>query len=132
MPSHYEGLGIVAVEAQGCGCVPIVAALSGVTDHSVRHEETGFLVKNRSPMEYAKRLAELAKDRQLWERMSEAGRNKAILEFGIETAGHRYLSCIQGLGGVVQEKSWRRWVGFLGGCSLRDFVPNLLRKRHAK
>lgn len=124
MPSHYEGLGIVAVEAQSAGCVPLAARLPGVTDHSVKHGETGFLIDGHSPKAYADRLADLAADEKRWQRMSRAGRDHAIGNFSISKAGAGFRSSLQHARPVSHSSAITRLVGFVGGAGWRDYVPN--------
>ena len=127
MPSHYEGLGIAAVEAQSAGCVPLAARLPGVTDHSIKDGETGFLIDGHCPKAYGDRMAQLAGDRQLWERMSQAGRVHAVDNFSIPNSGTRFRSSIKHARAVEPRSPLARLTGFVGGAAWRDYVPNSLR-----
>ncbi len=51
--SQYEAFGQTLIEAQACGCLPVSFGNSGQAD-IIRHQETGYLVEERS----AKALAE--------------------------------------------------------------------------
>jgi len=127
MPSHYEGLGIVAVEAQAAGCVPLATRLTGVTDHSIRNGETGFLVDGHCSDTYAARLAELASDQELWERMSVAGRAHAMRSFSIPECGAKFRSSIRHSRPIYRQRGFRKSVEFLRSVGWRDCVPNSLR-----
>jgi glycosyltransferase involved in cell wall biosynthesis len=56
---HFEGFGLVAVEAAMAGGVVIASRMDGITD-SVRDEVTGFLVEPQSAPAWAAKIAELA------------------------------------------------------------------------
>lgn len=130
MPSHYEGLGIVAVEAQGCGCVPIASRLAGVTDHSVKNGESGFLVKDRNPNVWVDHIETLFVDKALWMRCSTYGRKYVKEKFSVETVGDIYFKHI---GSIKKRKICElkiyRYSKFLIGTNWRDWVPNLFRTR---
>jgi glycosyltransferase involved in cell wall biosynthesis len=68
LPSHYEPLGIAALEAMAAG-LPVVATAVGGLREIVEDGRTGFLVSPTSPDELADRLLRLLTDRDLAERM---------------------------------------------------------------
>lgn len=49
LPSIYEPFGMTAIEAQGCGCIPIASNVGGLTA-TIVHGETGFLTDNSVAM----------------------------------------------------------------------------------
>lgn len=72
MPSHSESFGLVALEAQACGCPVLAASVSGLQS-VVRDEITGFLVPDHEPASYAERLHRLLDDPELSEQMGRRG-----------------------------------------------------------
>lgn len=72
----YEPFGITPVEAMACG-VPVVGASVGGIRSTVVDGETGFLVPPNAPQALAERLARLAMDPALVDRMGKAGRARA-------------------------------------------------------
>ncbi len=72
MPSHSESFGLVALEAQACGCPVLAAAVSGLQS-VVRDEVTGFLVPDHDPASYAERLQRLLAEPELSEQMGRRG-----------------------------------------------------------
>ncbi len=76
----YEPFGITPIEAMACGR-PVVGADVGGIRYSVVDGETGFLVPPRDPEALAERLARLARDPALAERMGAAGLERAHEHF---------------------------------------------------
>jgi glycosyltransferase involved in cell wall biosynthesis len=76
----YEPFGITPVEAMACG-VPVIGADVGGIRSTVVDGETGFLVPPHAPEALAERLARLACDRALAQRMGMAGRQRVQAEF---------------------------------------------------
>ena len=58
VPSRSESFGLVALEASACG-VPVVASGVGGLLTLVDHGETGFLVHDRDPRQFAEYIAEI-------------------------------------------------------------------------
>lgn len=95
-PSIYEPFGIVNVEAMGCGAAVVASAVGGIPE-VVLDRETGHLVryeadatgKPRDPavfaQELARRVNEVALDRELAARMGAAGRERAVERFSWAT-----------------------------------------------
>ena len=96
-PSVYEPLGIVNLEAMACG-TPVVASAvggipevvdDGVTGHLVRYDET-------DPAAFERALAEaidtVLADPAAARRMGEAGRERAVREFGWDAIARRTVA----------------------------------------
>ncbi|TAM53874.1 MAG: glycosyltransferase family 1 protein [Acidobacteria bacterium] len=94
MPSHYEGLGLVALEAQACGCVPVASRLQGITDHALVDGETGTLVDVGDVEGFAEAIERLYRDRKLWRTMSERGHSRVESEASVEVMGAAYEQII--------------------------------------
>jgi starch synthase len=93
-PSVYEPLGIVNLEAMACGTAVVASAVGGIPE-VVDDGRTGLLVPYREgrPEEFENGLAE-AIDRLIGDpatatRMGEAGRYRAVTEFGWDTVARR-------------------------------------------
>ena len=69
--SAIEGWGMVLVEAQAMGCVPIAFDTYSALHDIIEDEATGCLVANDDLQEYALRLARLMRDEPLRRAMAE-------------------------------------------------------------
>ncbi|MEV0182640.1 glycogen synthase [Streptomyces sp. NPDC050625] len=95
-PSVYEPLGIVNLEAMACG-TPVVASRVGGIPEVVEDGVTGLLVpvhkEGEDPGEFeaglARALDAVVGDRETARRMGEAGRERAVGEFGWDTVARR-------------------------------------------
>ncbi|MEU6063936.1 MULTISPECIES: glycogen synthase [Streptomyces] len=95
-PSVYEPLGIVNLEAMACG-TPVVASRVGGIPEVVEDGVTGLLVpvhkEGADPGEFeaglARALDSIVGDRETARRMGEAGRERAVGEFGWDTVARR-------------------------------------------
>ena len=81
IPSIYEPLGIVNLEAMACGTA-VVASRTGGIPEVVADGETGLLVPPGEPGPLAEALNELIRDPSRAAAMGQAGRKRAVAEFG--------------------------------------------------
>ena len=82
LPSLYEGLPNVVLEAMQLG-KPVVATAAPGTTEVVVDGETGLLVPLRNPPALAKAIRTLVDAPELARKMGEAGRVRAEAEFGV-------------------------------------------------
>lgn len=101
-PSVYEPLGIVNLEAMACGC-PVVGTATGGIPEVVADGDTGWLVPidqvadgTGTPKDPDRFVADLARTLKLSvsdaaeaRRRGDAGRERAVREFGWETIARR-------------------------------------------
>ena len=62
-------------------CLPVVCSDAGGLPENVQDDVTGFVVPRRDPSGLATRLAQLAHDPELRERMGQAGRQRVLQHF---------------------------------------------------
>lgn len=82
LPSRNEGTPVSAIEALAAGR-PVVASRVGGVPDVVRDGIDGFLVESGDVDALADRLARLARDPQLGERMGEAGRARVVSRYSV-------------------------------------------------
>jgi glycosyltransferase involved in cell wall biosynthesis len=87
--SSYEGFGLTLAEGMACG-LPVVAMHVGGVGDLVDHDETGFLVPSGDTAAHGARLASLAGDHQLADRLGDAGRERAVRRFGVVAVAERF------------------------------------------
>ncbi|WP_043670916.1 glycogen synthase [Streptomyces xylophagus] len=89
-PSVYEPLGIVNLEAMACGTAVVASRVGGIPE-VVAHGETGLLVSTEEDFEenLALALDSVLADPETAKRMGEAGRKRAVVEFGWDAVALR-------------------------------------------
>ncbi|MFI6274043.1 glycogen synthase [Streptomyces sp. NPDC050988] len=89
-PSVYEPLGIVNLEAMACGTAVVASRVGGIPE-VVADGETGLLVSVEDDFEaqLARALDSLLADPGAARRMGEAGRERAVREFGWDAVARR-------------------------------------------
>jgi glycosyltransferase involved in cell wall biosynthesis len=92
IPSHFEGLPLVLLEAMSLGVVPVVSRLGGCTDFAVSDAADGFLVEVGDVPGFAAALQRLALSRELLRTMSFAAWQTASERFSSERTGDAYLA----------------------------------------
>jgi glycosyltransferase involved in cell wall biosynthesis len=83
MPSVFEGLPLVLLEAFAAGLPAVAHAVDGIPE-VIDDDVNGFLTRPDATPELADRLARVLVDRELAERLSRAARAKAVTEFTVE------------------------------------------------
>jgi glycosyltransferase involved in cell wall biosynthesis len=124
MPSHFEGLGIVILEAMARGVVPIVSFLDGITNFLITDSVDGKLVNVGDEKGFAEAIIALAHDRNKLRVMSYAAWQTAVSRFSYQTMGASYLSRAEELRNKRNEQNLQR-SGRLDVSLLGDF-PHLL------
>ena len=82
LPSSNEGTPVSAIEALAAGRPVVATRVGGVPDVVVEAED-GFLVEPGATGDIADRLAQLARDPELRERMGRAGRERVLSRYGV-------------------------------------------------
>jgi glycosyltransferase involved in cell wall biosynthesis len=83
LPSSNEGTPVSAIEALAAGR-PVVATRVGGVPDVVRDGEDGFLVEAGATDDLAERLARLARDPALRERLGSQGRERVLPRYAVE------------------------------------------------
>jgi len=69
---HFEGFGLVYLEANSCG-TPTIGSFNSGAEDAIKHGVTGFLVEQNDMESIQKLMRKLIKDENLWQKMSENG-----------------------------------------------------------
>ncbi len=88
LPSRYEGMPIVVIEAQAEGCVPICTDLPGIRSEAVETGVSGLLVE-REAVGFVAAIEALS-DEGTWKRMSDAAMASCRAKFSAQKMGERY------------------------------------------
>ena len=96
MTSSTEGWGMVLIEAQSNGVVPIVYNSYASATDIINNGENGFLVKAFDEDEYVEKLSLLIKDEQKRQEMSEQGLVK-IKDFAVDKIAQKWLDLFNSL-----------------------------------
>jgi len=83
LPSLYENLGGVILEAQACEC-PVIAIKVGGIPEIIKDGETGYILKERSPKKMAEKIKLLSGDFPLRNRMGSKGREFMRSHFSVD------------------------------------------------
>ncbi len=94
--SESETFGVVFAEAMAAG-LPIVAADTSSVRH-VLDDESSVIVAADNIHEFVQAVIRLAKDNGLRQRMSAAGRRRAVEDFQWDSVARRYQEIIEQLG----------------------------------
>jgi len=84
-----EGLGLVVIEAMGCGCPVIASDLPAIHD-SIIHEKNGLMVSAGSPESLALAITKLLSDAELRLQLSSRARNSVVDKFDWQQIAYRY------------------------------------------
>ncbi|GFO63688.1 glycosyltransferase family 4 protein [Geomonas paludis] len=87
--SLHEGIPMTILEAMACG-LPVVAPAVGGIGEIVTDGVEGYLVRDRDPASFARRLIELVDDAALRAAMSRAARQKVGAMFSVEKMAKDY------------------------------------------
>jgi glycosyltransferase involved in cell wall biosynthesis len=91
-----EGLGLVAVEAMGCGLPVIVGDVPAIHD-VVTHSDTGWIVPPGAPDVLADAIVHLLQNRDLASQIGNAARRHVIANFDWSVSAGRYNTILQRL-----------------------------------
>jgi glycosyltransferase involved in cell wall biosynthesis len=89
-----EGLGLVAVEALGCGCAIIVSDLPALSD-VVTHGDNGLVFSAGDAVELQGRINAILSNESLYKHLTDNGRQSVINKFDWHTVGARYLTIMK-------------------------------------
>lgn len=99
MPSHFEGLPIILLEAMSLGVVPLATRLPGCTDFVVENGINGLLLGKGNEKGFADAISNLAKNRSSLRSLSKSAWETVHNRFSYNQTGAAYLDlaekCLQ-------------------------------------
>lgn len=90
-PTRLEGFGLVALEAQSCGC-PVIATDCSSLPEVVEQGKTGFLCPTDNVDAFVTAARRFRDDPTTWRSMCIDARKRAVGKFGQETVIEQYLA----------------------------------------
>jgi len=94
VPSHYEGLPTVLLEAMSCG-IPVVATDVGGNKEAITTGVNGFLVPPKAPKVMGKTILRLLKDAELRTRVGKAARRTIEEHYTWDKIADKTLLCYE-------------------------------------
>jgi len=91
VPSRWEGLPMVCLEALLMG-IPVVASPVNGIQEIIVDETTGLLVTGQRPKDWARAIRRLADDPALHRRLGQDGRSRVLGEFQRSQMVERHLA----------------------------------------
>lgn len=88
-----EGLGLVTIEAMGCGCA-VVASSAEAIKEVIENDKNGLLVKPGDAEQLASAIRLLLKDETIRQRLAAAGRSSVLEHYDWTVATDRYKQLI--------------------------------------
>jgi glycosyltransferase involved in cell wall biosynthesis len=95
MPSRFEGMPLVLLEAMAMGLVPVASLLPGCTDVVVKDGLNGRLISVGNTSGFAEAITMLAADRSQLAWMSQKAWSTISNGFSYETVGKAYMKLIE-------------------------------------
>lgn len=92
LPSYYEGLPTVMLEAMACG-VPVVATRIGGHLDVISDGLNGFLVPVKSPEQMAERILLLLRDRAMGQKIGAAARETIVKQYTWDAVSDKLMHC---------------------------------------
>lgn len=71
--THFEGFGLVYLEANACG-LPVIGSMDSGAEDAIEDGKTGFLVQQNNADAIAGVVNKVFSDKELWKKISENGR----------------------------------------------------------
>ncbi len=92
LPSHYEGLPTVLLEAMACGCPVVATKVSGNTD-VISSDENGLLVPPKSPKDMANAISLLLDNDDMRRRIGSSARRTIEERYTWNKISDKMLKC---------------------------------------
>lgn len=89
MPSIWEGLGVVVMEAMASGRLVLISNVGGMVE-IVKDKETGYLAEPKNVLDWEKKIKIVIENKEECKRMTKNAKQYAKENFGIEKMVEKY------------------------------------------
>ena len=97
LPSSLESFGLVTIEAQACGCIPVVYRTGG-TEDTLLDGKTGFFYTDNTPKSLKATIKKAFRAIETDPEMRQAARKFVLSNFGLDLTSNKLLHLIKNLG----------------------------------
>ncbi len=94
--NDQEGLGLVAIEAMGCGCAVVASSLGAVND-IIEDGINGIMVKPGDKNALADAISSLLLNKEKKSHIALNGRNSVIEKFDWDVIAEKYVGIVRSL-----------------------------------
>jgi colanic acid/amylovoran biosynthesis glycosyltransferase len=98
--SDYEGTPTAVMEAMACGVVPVCMRMRSGIPELVEHDVTGLIVNDRED-DFQQAIRRLRNERGLWERLSNAARQRAEAQFSFHRSADSWQVLLTSLAPMI-------------------------------
>ncbi len=113
LPSAYEGLPLVVVEAMAHGCIPVVSAIASGIPELIEDGKNGFCVPIGAHQMFAERLDFLARNTGCREAIAASARATISGDYTLNAMVQRYAALCQEIWKELIDGSYKRPAGML-------------------
>ncbi|NNC98736.1 MAG: glycosyltransferase family 4 protein [Gammaproteobacteria bacterium] len=91
-----EGLGLVVIEAMGCGCLVVTGDVPAIHD-MIQTKKTGLICNPGNPDSISKAISFAIGDRQSAAKIAQNGHKYAVATYGWDMCSNRYAALFSGM-----------------------------------
>ncbi len=97
LPSNFESIGHVLLEAQMLGVLPVASRLAGATDYVVNQDRNGILCEPGNVIDFSQTIENLYNNRKVLEELCKRAEEDVRQEFEISRVAAKYYELVDNL-----------------------------------